>query len=72
MMTEHDVLLSHVIQHGWQIQQYNPSTKPLEGYLKAFKHQGPRVTRVTWIVTPTSNNRLRCTNPNYTIHFRKH
>ena len=70
-MTEHDLLLNNIIACGWQVTRYNPPDKPLEGYLKAYRETGQRLTRVTWIIK-RRNAILEPTHPNNTIHFRKH
>ena len=70
-MTEHDLLLNNIIACGWQVTRYNPPDKPLEGYLKAYRETGQRLTRVTWIIK-RRNAIVEPTHPNYTIHFRKH
>ena len=68
-MNESDLLLDNIIACGWQVTRYNPPDKPLEGYLKAYRQTGRRITRVTWIIK-RRNHRLECTHPNFTIHRR--
>jgi len=70
-MDSHDLLLQHVIERGWRTTKYNPPTTPLSGYLQAVKCEGKRITRVTWIIEKT-DGALRCSHPNYTVHFRHH
>ena len=68
-MTEHDLLLNNIIACGWQVTRYNPPEKPLEGYLKAYRQTGRRITRVTWIVK-RKEQQLECAHPNFTLHRR--
>ena len=68
-MTEHDLLLNNIIACGWRVTRYHPPDKPLEGYLKAYRQTGRRITRVTWIVQ-RNRQQLECAHPNFTLHRR--
>ena len=70
-MDEHDLLLRHVTKRGWRYTHYNPPTTPLSGYLKAIKSSSIQITKATWIVE-RKEGKLKCTHPNYTVHFRNH